>query len=131
MGDTEPSAKEADDGLSNSINDVTTPNESIVSSSVKMDEKEMQKLLPPGLRTYKRVELPTAEQIMQEDFMNNCAVRTVLSGVMGSALGVVFGVFMGTMDSSVSGIKIGCNKAQGKHLHAFRMSYWKEMDLIA
>jgi hypothetical protein len=33
--------------------------------------------------------------------MNNCAVRTALSGVMGSGLGVLFGVFMGTMDSSV------------------------------
>lgn len=60
------------------------------------------KPLPPGMRTYKRVELPSPEAIMQEDFMNNCAVRTVLSGAMGSVLGVMFGLFMGTMDGAVS-----------------------------
>ena len=55
----------------------------------------------PGQKTYRRLEVPTAEMMAQEDMMNNCAVRTVLSGAMGSVLGVVFGIFMGTMDSSV------------------------------
>ncbi len=36
---------------------------------------------------------------LQEDFMNNCAVRTVLSAVLGSGMGVMFGIFMGTMDT--------------------------------
>lgn len=31
--------------------------------------------------------------------MNNCVVRTVLSAVLGSGMGVMFGVFMGTMDA--------------------------------
>lgn len=31
--------------------------------------------------------------------MNNCVVRTVLSAVMGSGMGVMFGIFMGTMDT--------------------------------
>lgn len=31
--------------------------------------------------------------------MNNCAVRTVLSAVLGSGMGVMFGIFMGTMDT--------------------------------
>jgi hypothetical protein len=35
----------------------------------------------------------------QEDFMNNCVVRTVLSAVLGSGMGVMFGIFMGTMDT--------------------------------
>lgn len=35
----------------------------------------------------------------QGDFMNNCVVRTVLSAVLGSGMGVMFGVFMGTMDT--------------------------------
>lgn len=42
------------------------------------------------------------ETMMQEEFMNNCATRTVLSGVMGLGLGVLFGIFMGSMDGAVS-----------------------------
>lgn len=53
----------------------------------------------PGM--YQRLDMPTSESIAQEDFMNNCATRTILSGVMGTGLGVVFGIFMGTMDTSV------------------------------
>ncbi len=34
--------------------------------------------------------------------MNNCAVRTGLSGVMGMGLGAAFGVAMGTFDTAVS-----------------------------
>ena len=45
--------------------------------------------------------MPSGEEIMQQEFMNNCAVRTVISGVMGSALGLLFGVVMGSMDSAV------------------------------
>ena len=61
--------------------------------------KKKRKPGSPGL--YRRVDVPTPEMMVQEDFMNNCAVRTVMSGVMGSGLGVVFGIFMGTMDTSV------------------------------
>lgn len=64
-------------------------------------EAEERKRLPPGQRTYRRVELPTPEMMQQDEFMNNCATRTILSAGMGSALGVVFGIFMGTMESSV------------------------------
>jgi hypothetical protein len=60
-----------------------------------------RKRLPPGQRTYRKVELPTAEQMAQDEFMNNCGTRTVLSAVMGSGLGVLFGIFMGTMETSV------------------------------
>ena len=56
----------------------------------------------PARKTYKRVSIPTQEEQIQEDSMNNCAVRTVLSGGMGMVLGVVFGIFMGTMDGAVS-----------------------------
>lgn len=31
--------------------------------------------------------------------MNNCVVRTMLSAVMGGGMGVMFGIFMGTMDT--------------------------------
>lgn len=68
--------------------------------------------LPPGQRKYKRVEVPSAEQIMQEEFMNNCAVRTVLATVMGSVMGVAFGVFMGTMDHAGMGLDGSINTDQ-------------------
>jgi import inner membrane translocase subunit TIM22 len=42
------------------------------------------------------------EQIASEDFMNNCGVRTVLSTVLGAGMGVMFGVFMGTMDTGAA-----------------------------
>ncbi len=57
---------------------------------------------PKKKREYARIEPTTPEQLVQEDMINNCAVKTVISGVMGSALGVAFGIFMGAMDSAVS-----------------------------
>ena len=51
-------------------------------------------LLPWAHKKYGKVDLPTPEQLMQEEFMNNCATRTVLAGAMGSLLGVKFGLFM-------------------------------------
>ena len=66
-----------------------------------LEEERRKKLKPGSPGKYRQIQMPTPEVIVQEDFMNNCAVRTVLSGVMGSALGVLFGVFMGTMDSAV------------------------------
>lgn len=66
---------------------------------------------PPGKRkrarkTYQQVQVPTYEQMMQEDFMNNCAVRTGLSGVMGLGLGAMFGIAMGTFDAAVKNFSV-------------------------
>lgn len=69
-------------------------------ADIATKEREERRKLPPGQRVYRRVDLPTPEMMQQEEFMNNCATRTALSAVMGSALGVVFGIFMGTMESS-------------------------------
>jgi hypothetical protein len=35
-------------------------------------------------KTYQAVGIPSPEQIMQEDLMNNCGTRTVIAGVMGA-----------------------------------------------
>jgi mitochondrial import inner membrane translocase subunit TIM22 len=69
------------------------------------------KPLPPGRRPYPAVSLPTPEQMAQEDMMNNCGVRTVLSGAMGAGLGVLFGLFMGTMDAAGGGLDGGAGAA--------------------
>ncbi len=55
----------------------------------------------PGKKQYARIEPFTPEAMMQEEFMNNCATRTALSGVMGLGLGVLFGIVMGSMDGTV------------------------------
>ena len=54
---------------------------------------------PCQLQTHCNMALCAFCAQLQEDFMNNCAVRTVLSAVMGGGMGVMFGVFMGTMDT--------------------------------
>ncbi|DBB07737.1 TPA: hypothetical protein ACH3X3_009158 [Trebouxia sp. C0006] len=55
-------------------------------------------------KEYRQMQMPTPEQIVQEDMMNNCGIRTVMSGVMGMGLGLVFGVVMGSMDAGGAGM---------------------------
>ena len=94
-------ADEQQDGMAATSTSVP---EAPTKADIDANTREERKRLPPGLRTYRRIELPTPEMMQQEEFMNNCATRTVLSAVMVSALGVVFGIFMGTMESSVSSV---------------------------
>ena len=73
----------------------------------EVPQADQQAPPPPGgkgkeRKVYQQIQLPSQEQMMWEDFMNNCATRTVMSGVMGMGLGVVFGIVMGSMDSAVT-----------------------------
>ncbi len=72
------------------------------------------KPLPPGRRPYAPVTMPSPEQMAQDDLMNNCAVRTGLSCVMGAGLGVAFGVFMGTMDAASMVRSVSRRSAMGQ-----------------
>ena len=47
---------------------------------------------------YKRIDMPTQDDMIMQDFMNNCAVKTVLATVMGGFLGAAMGVFFGAFD---------------------------------
>lgn len=49
------------------------------------------------------LQMPNYESMMQEDFMNNCAVRSTIAGGMGGLLGVAFGVFTASLDTQVRG----------------------------
>lgn len=60
----------------------------------------------PGGKQYKMVVLPTPEQLAQEDFMNNCMVRGTISLVMGGAMGVAFGLFMGGLRDSMDPVSL-------------------------
>ncbi|XP_047339077.1 mitochondrial import inner membrane translocase subunit TIM22-1-like [Impatiens glandulifera] len=43
--------------------------------------------------------LPTPEEVQGQDVWNNCAVRSVFSGVMGGGLGLFMGLFLGSLDT--------------------------------
>ncbi|GAB2274269.1 hypothetical protein Dimus_009035 [Dionaea muscipula] len=43
--------------------------------------------------------LPTPEEIRGQDIWNNCAIRSAVSGVMGGGLGLVMGLFLGSLDT--------------------------------
>ncbi|KAK4483951.1 hypothetical protein RD792_011161 [Penstemon davidsonii] len=45
------------------------------------------------------IHLPTIEEIRGQDIWNNCAVRSVVSGVMGGGLGLFMGLFLGALDN--------------------------------
>ncbi|KAG8637223.1 mitochondrial import inner membrane translocase subunit TIM22-4 [Manihot esculenta] len=43
--------------------------------------------------------MPTMEEIRAQEVWNNCAVRSVASGVMGGGLGLFMGLFLGALDN--------------------------------
>lgn len=45
--------------------------------------------------------MPTVEEIRGQDIWNNCAVRSVASGVMGGGLGLLMGLFLGALDNPI------------------------------
>ncbi|XP_020265754.1 mitochondrial import inner membrane translocase subunit TIM22-1-like isoform X2 [Asparagus officinalis] len=45
------------------------------------------------------IRMPTMEEIRGQDIWNNCAVRSVVSGVMGGGLGLFMGLFLGALDN--------------------------------
>ncbi|KGN65851.1 mitochondrial import inner membrane translocase subunit TIM22-4 [Cucumis sativus] len=47
------------------------------------------------------VRMPTVEEIRGQDIWDNCAVRSVVSGVMGGGLGFFVGLFLASTDTSM------------------------------
>ena len=62
----------------------------------KREKKKKKKEKP---KVYEPIRIPTAEEQMQGDVMNNCVVKTMLSGVMGGFLGVAMGIFFGAFEA--------------------------------
>ncbi|KAK9663991.1 hypothetical protein RND81_14G011800 [Saponaria officinalis] len=48
------------------------------------------------------IRLPSPEEIRGQDIWNNCAVRSVMSGVMGGGMGVMWGIFMAALDNPIT-----------------------------
>ena len=77
--------------------DVSTVVDSDVSSSPQSDHPQ------PSIKSknkFNPITLPTAEQMMMEDVMGNCFVKTGLSGIMGGLAGVAFGLFSASMENA-------------------------------
>ncbi|KAG6507756.1 mitochondrial import inner membrane translocase subunit TIM22-4-like [Zingiber officinale] len=55
----------------------------------------------PEERQIEPLHLPTPEEIRGQDIWNNCAVRSVASGVMGGGLGFFMGMFLGALDNPI------------------------------
>jgi hypothetical protein len=64
------------------------------------------------LSKFKQIAIPSAEQMMQEDAMNNCVVKTVLAGVFGGIAGVAFGLFTASIENS-GGVRAPCAGGDG------------------
>ncbi|XVF09447.1 hypothetical protein REPUB_Repub07fG0093400 [Reevesia pubescens] len=47
------------------------------------------------------IRMPSIEEIRAQEVWNNCAVRSVFSGVMGGGLGFMMGVFLGALDNPI------------------------------
>ncbi|KAJ1406688.1 Tim17/Tim22/Tim23/Pmp24 family [Sesbania bispinosa] len=62
-------------------------------SNGSLNSKEVEK--PP----IEPLRLPTVEEIRGQDIWNNCAMRSVVSGVMGGGLGIFMGLFLGALDN--------------------------------
>lgn len=58
------------------------------SSSDKPPERQIEPFKPP-----------TPEEIRGQDIWNNCAVRSVFSGIAGGGLGIFMGLFLGALDN--------------------------------
>ncbi|XP_017972242.1 PREDICTED: mitochondrial import inner membrane translocase subunit TIM22-4 [Theobroma cacao] len=49
----------------------------------------------------KGIRMPTMEEIRAQEVWDNCAVRSVVSGVMGGGLGLFMGLFLGALDNPI------------------------------
>lgn len=53
----------------------------------------------PPVKQIEPLKLPTFEEIRGQEMWNNCAVRSVFSGVLGGGLGIFMGLFLGALDN--------------------------------
>jgi import inner membrane translocase subunit TIM22 len=86
---------------SSSMPTEATSTEATTTTNDGKEEEEQQQ--QPGKKkrerkTYERVKLPTPEEVYQQDAMDNCAIKTAMSCVLGGALGGVMGVVFGAFE---------------------------------
>lgn len=91
-------------GSSSLVTSSSMPTEATSTEATTASEgKEQRQEEKPGKKkrerkTYERVKLPTPEEVYQQDAMDNCAIKTAMSCVLGGALGGVMGVVFGAFE---------------------------------
>ncbi|KAF8052320.1 hypothetical protein N665_1572s0004 [Sinapis alba] len=54
-----------------------------------------------GVTKIEPIRMPTVEEMRAQEVWNNCAVKSVASGVMGGGLGLMMGLFLGALDNPI------------------------------
>ena len=91
-------------GSSSLVTSSSMPTEATSTEATTASEgKEQRQEEKPGKKkrerkTYERVKLPTPEEVYQQDAMDNCAIKTAMSCVLGGALGGVMGIVFGAFE---------------------------------
>mmetsp|Transcript_26975 Transcript_26975/g.58975 ORF Transcript_26975/g.58975 Transcript_26975/m.58975 type:complete len:198 (-) Transcript_26975:599-1192(-) len=91
-------SSEPADGPANPQPPASSPTEpqinqvSEASTSTSTQSKDRKKKFQP-------LTMPTTEQIMFEDIMNNCFSKTAISGVMGGVAGAALGLFTASIEN--------------------------------
>ena len=99
-GDGAPSTSAPDTSEMVSGSAATAPELAPEAASGASEKKKPEARKP---RTYQKVEMPTPEQMMMDDAMNNCVVKSVLATVMGGVLGAAMGIFFGAFEPTMPG----------------------------
>lgn len=94
MSDSEATSASATTS-SSSANDGTQP----TTSASQAEEYKLPSHMRPR-KTYKQLELPTPDQVMFQDIMDNCFVKSAFSAAIGGVSGIAFGLFTAAMDNA-------------------------------
>ncbi|XP_071735510.1 mitochondrial import inner membrane translocase subunit TIM22-4-like [Rutidosis leptorrhynchoides] len=76
-----------------------TPTTTANPDSNPANANEAEKIIKP-------IQMPTIEEVRGQDIWNNCAVRSVASGIMGGGLGIAMGLFLGALDNPITDDKM-------------------------
>ncbi len=79
----------------------SAPSEAAPAEAAAQPEKKPKK----KPRQWEPLQMPSPMQIVQEDIMNNCAVKGVFSGVMGGLAGFAFGLFSASIENAGGGVR--------------------------
>ncbi|XP_039044586.1 mitochondrial import inner membrane translocase subunit TIM22-4-like [Hibiscus syriacus] len=75
--------------------------------------------------------MPSMEEIRAQEVWNNCAVRSVASGVMGGGLGFMMGIFLGALDNPSTQEQVSGRQQLIYNLKQMRTRSWSSAETFA